>query len=121
MKANVEPTTGLTNVPLGMLGSRLGDMTFGNDLPNRHALPSGTVRSFNITVTFINSINLAEGTGVDITFDGSSGPVGTFTVYAPAPGKTEVFHFCLNAAGESHITSGSDEEDTVLIVVSTTS
>ena len=86
---------------------------------NKRALQSSTVRSFDITVTFINSINLIEGTSVDITFDGTSGPVGTFTVTAPAPGETEFFDFCLDAAGESEITAGSDSEDTVLVVVST--
>ena len=86
--------------------------------PNKRELQSSTVRSFDITVTFINSINLVEDTAVEITFDGSSGPVGTFTVYAPAPGRTEFFRFCLNAAGESEISTGSDMDDTVLIVVS---
>ena len=85
---------------------------------NKRGLQSSTVRSFDIVVTFMNSINLAEDTAVDITFDGSSGPVGTFTVTAPAPGGTEFFEFCLNAAGESEISSGSDMGDTVLIIVS---
>ena len=85
---------------------------------NQRELQSSTVRSFDIVVTFINSINLAEDTAVDITFDGSSGPVGTFTVTAPPPGGTEFFEFCLNAAGESEISSGSDMDDTVLIIVS---
>ena len=85
---------------------------------NKRELQSSTVRSFDIVVTFINSIKLAEDTAVDITFDGSSGPVGTFTVTAPAPGRTEFFEFCLNAAVESEISSGSDIDDTVLVIVS---
>ena len=88
------------------------------DRSNKRELQSSTVRSFDIVVTFINSINLVKGTAVDITLDGSSGPVGTFTVTAPAPGGTQFFEFCLNAAGESEISSGSDMDDTVLIVVS---
>ena len=115
------PIKGLTHVQLGMLGSGPDGMIVSKDHHNRRALQSSTVRSFDIDVTFINSINLAEGTALDITFDGSSGPVGTFTVFAPASGETAFFDFCLDAAGESEIQSGSDEEDTVLIVVSTTS
>ena len=86
---------------------------------NKRTLQSSTIQSFDITITFVNSINLAEGTTIDITFDGSSGPVGTVTVTAPASGETAFFDFCLDAAGETDITSGSDMDDTVLIVVST--
>ena len=111
----------LADVKLGMVGSEPGDINAAAGSSNKRALQTSTVRSFDITVTFINSINLAKGTAVDITFDGSSGPVGTFTVYAPKPGETEFFEFCLAAAGEKSIrTSESDMDDTVLIVVRST-
>ena len=100
-----------------MLGAGPDGMIEAVGSPNKRELQSSTVRSFDITVTFINSINLIEDTAVDITFDGSSGPVGTFTVYAPAPGGTEFFRFCLNAAGESEISLAS-EGGSVLVVVS---
>ena len=86
---------------------------------NNRALQSSTVRSFDITITFVNSINLEEGYAIEITFDGDSGPVGTVTVYAPAPGSTEFYEFCLDAAGETDISASDDSEDTVLIIVST--
>lgn len=97
-----------------------GGMGMDDGNSYKRALQTSRVSSFGIDVTFVNSINLANNTAVDITFDGSSGPVGTFTVYSPPPGETAFFYFCLPAAGETSITSGSDMEDTVLIVVSTT-
>ena len=96
-----------------------GDMAVADGNSYKRALKTSRVSSFSIDVTFVNSINLANNTAVDITFDGSSGPVGTFTVYSPPPGETAFFHFCLPAAGETSITTGSDMEDTVLIVVRT--
>ncbi|CAN0165876.1 unnamed protein product [Ascophyllum nodosum] len=93
-----------------------GDMAVADGNSYKRALKTSRVSSFSIDVTFVNSINLANNTAVDITFDGSSGPVGTFTVYSPPPGETAFFHFCLPAAGETSITTGSDMEDTVLIV-----
>ena len=86
---------------------------------HKRALQTSTPRSFDITITFINSINLVEGYPLEITFDGDSGPVGTVTVYAPAPGETEFYEFCLDAAGETDISASDDSEDTVLIIVST--
>ena len=110
----------LTDVKLGVLGSGSGDINAAADSSNNRALRTSRIRSFYIDVTFINSIVLAEGTAVDITFDGSSGPVGTVTLYAPAPGETAFFHFCLASAGEKSIRrSESDMDDTVLIVVRT--
>ncbi|CAN0285148.1 unnamed protein product [Ascophyllum nodosum] len=103
------------DVQLGVLGSGSGDMIAAVG-QNKRTLQSSTIQSFDITITFVNSINLAEGTTIDITFDGSSGPVGTVTVTAPASGETAFFDFCLDAAGETDITSGSDMDDTVLIV-----
>jgi len=85
---------------------------------NNRALQTSTPRSFDITITFINSINLVEGYPLEITFEGDSGPVGTVTVYAPAPGETAFYDFCLDAAGESDISTGSDMSDTLLIIVS---
>lgn len=84
------------------------------------ALQSSTVRSFDITITFVNSINLPADYPLVLTFFGPDGePVATFTVYAPPPGSTEFYEFCLDASGRSSITSGdSDMDDTVLIVVS---
>ena len=105
----------LKNVQHEISGSGL---TADKGQRSKRLLQSSTIRSFNIDVTFVNSINLAEGTEVEITFDGSSGPVGTFTVTAPAAGETEFFEFCLDAAGEDSIKTGSDTDDTVLIVVS---
>lgn len=89
---------------------------------NHRALQSSTVRSFDITITFINSINLQTGYPLELTFYGPDGePVETFTVYAPPPGATEFYEFCLDASGRSSITSGnSDMDDTVLIIVSNT-
>lgn len=84
----------------------------------KRGLQSSSPRSFEIEVTFINSINLAEDYPIEITFDGDTGPVGTFTVYAPGNGETEFFNFCLNAAGETEITYSSDMDDTLLIIVS---
>ena len=110
----------LADVKLGMVGSGSGDIKAAAGSSNNRALRTSRIRSFYIYVTFINSINLAEGTAVDITFDGSSGPVGTVTLYAPAPGETDFYEFCLASAGEKSIRrSGSDMDDTVLIVVST--
>ena len=111
----------LTDVKLEMVGLGLGDINAAAGSSNNRALQIINVRSFRIYVAFINSIDLAEGTAVDITFDGSSGPVATFTVYAPKPGKTAYFQFCFAAAGEKSIRqSGSDIDDNALIVVRTT-
>ena len=111
----------LTDVKLGMVGSGSGDINAAAGSSNNRALRTSRVRSFYIYITFINSINLADGTEIDITFDGSSGPVGTITFNASAPGETFFFEFCLAAAGEKSIRrSGSDMDDTVLIVVRTT-
>jgi len=118
MQVDAVSSKGLADVQLGILGSGSGDMIAAVGHPNKRALQSSTVQSFDIAVTFINSINLDEGTPLEITFDGDSGPVGSFTVEAPAPGETAFFDFCLDAADEDEITTGSDEDDTVLIVVS---
>ena len=108
----------LTDVKLEMVGSGPGDINAAAGSSNNRALRTSRVRSFYIYVTFINSIRLPEGDEIDITFDGSSGPVGTVTLDAPIPGETAYFEFCLPAAGEKSIKrSGSDMDDTVLIVV----
>ena len=87
-------------------------------MPSQRAL-QGTIRSFDITITFVNSIGLEEGYAIEITFEGTSGLVlTTYTVYAPAPGETAFYYYCLDVVGETDISTGSDMDDTVLIVVS---
>lgn len=55
---------------------------------NKRGLRSSITRYFDITITFVNSINRKEGNDLEITFDGDSKHVGTVTIYAPAPGST---------------------------------
>lgn len=75
--------------------------------------------SFDIEVTIVNSINLEEGSPIEVTFSGDTGRANwSFTVYAPAPGGMGVFDFCFDAVGEPSISTGDDMDDNLLLVVS---